>query len=281
MLSGPRKSVTRIAADSHVNRASAVARYLDWQRRRALNAFPFEQTLSASRVIAHGPSGVSALIHVHGAYDHNNMSFLRILLAPGLTFWDVGANIGSYTLIASQVSDATIVAFEPHPAMFEQLRANVELNDRANVQLEMVAISDRTGALGFTDNASSSSVNRLTSDANAALRVAAMRADDMIATGRAPRPDVLKIDVEGHEAGVLRGLGPALKDVKVVFAEDNAASRADVCRQLTAHGFIGPYCVDVTGRTLRATPSRYEDPVWIAAGFVDQLTRSGYAISGT
>lgn len=274
--------MTRIAVDPHGNRPRAFVRYLDWQRRRALNAFPFEQSLSASRITAHEPSGVSALIHVHGAYDFNNMSFLQVLLARRSTFWDVGANIGSYTLIASQVSHATIVAFEPHPAMFERLRLNVGLNDRSNVQLEQIALSDVNGAPGFTDSTSSSSVNRLASDADAALRVEAVRGEDLLAAGRAPAPDVLKVDVEGHEGEVLRGLGPALAQVNVVFAEDNLASRADVREQLSTHDFIGPYSVDVTARTLCGVPARYEDPVWVAAGFADELARSGYEIvSGT
>ncbi|MGI8756231.1 MAG: FkbM family methyltransferase [Acidimicrobiales bacterium] len=225
---------------------------------------------------------MSALIHIHGAYDFNNMSFLQILLGRRLTFWDVGANVGSYTLIASQVSHATIVAFEPHPAMFERLRLNVGLNDRSNVQLENLALSDSSGVLGFTDSASSSSVNHLTTDADAALRVDAIRGEDLIAAGRAPAPDVLKIDVEGHEGEVLRGLGRALADVKVIFAEDNPASRVGVREQLATHDFLGPYSVDVTRQALSRTPSRYEDPVWITAGFAGELTRSGYEIvSGT
>src|SRR5205823_143519 len=70
-----------------------------------------------------------------GCYEHDTFHFLCRILRPGMVFLDIGANIGQYTLLASQrvgpVGD--VHAFEPHPTLFDVLVRNVDRNRCRNV----------------------------------------------------------------------------------------------------------------------------------------------------
>ena len=63
------------------------------------------------------------------------MNFVQLMLANGSLFVDVGANIGSYTFIASENSSATVNCLEPNPSAFLKLKRNVAQNARNNVTL--------------------------------------------------------------------------------------------------------------------------------------------------
>jgi len=112
-----------------------MCRHLLWQARKLLGLFPFVQRISESNIISRSHHcGVSALINNQGLYDFNNMSLLKLLLQAGGDFFDVGANIGSYTLIAAESAKARVFAFEPGPATYEELRSNLKLNGCENVR---------------------------------------------------------------------------------------------------------------------------------------------------
>lgn len=92
----------------HVNRTSALLRYIDWQRRRLLGLFPVHETISRSQIrIPDSRSSVGALVHKQGLYDYNNMRFLQeVLRWKEGVFFDIGPTIGVYAVIASEVAEA-------------------------------------------------------------------------------------------------------------------------------------------------------------------------------
>src|SRR5574337_1157409 len=154
-------SMERILANPHIDKKQGIVRHLQWQGRKLLNLFPLEQRISRSRIIAsHRRCSVSALINSQGLYDYNNMKFVGELLRGGGTFIDIGANIGSYTLIGSEGREARVYSFEPHPVTFQLLCKNVELNQRSNVTLYNAALGSSEGEAFLTDR-SGSSVNYL------------------------------------------------------------------------------------------------------------------------
>ena len=172
-LAGVQSSLVRIMSARHMNRMSAGMWYLDWQRRRLLRQFPVERTISRSRICAADrDSGVAALVYTQGMYDYNNMLFLQELLRwkPGV-FFDIGANIGPYTLIASEVTDAEVWAFEPHPRTFGELAANVARNGRRNVETFQIALSDRDSILALTDGRSSATNHLVPAGGSGSIRV--------------------------------------------------------------------------------------------------------------
>ena len=99
-------------------------------------------------------NGCVALVWSQRRYDYHNMSFLGHLGASGLvrTCFDIGANIGIYSLLMSECPEVTVHAFEPHPATFATLRRMIEKNDRANVHAHQIALSDAGGMLSFTND---------------------------------------------------------------------------------------------------------------------------------
>ncbi len=127
---------------------------------------------------------------------------------PGHVVYDIGANVGSYTMLASVLAGprGLVVAFEPVPENVAYLRRHITLNQLTNVVVQDVAVSDESGVAAFhatTDRV----LGRI--DAGGRLQVRTVRLDDMVQGGLRP-PDCLKIDVEGAEAAVLRGAAGVL-----------------------------------------------------------------------
>src|SRR5580704_4698996 len=99
-----------------------ISKHLNWQVRKIFNRFPCELAVAGSKLYVDRPLAVAALINAMGEYDYNNMSLLKFLLAHfGGTFIDVGANIGVYSLIASEFAGVKVLSIEPHPATFRML----------------------------------------------------------------------------------------------------------------------------------------------------------------
>ena len=258
-FSGIHNSLSRIMSAQHVNRTSALMRYIDWQRRRLLGLFPIDETISRSQIrVTDSRSGVGALVHTQRMYDYNNMRFLQdVLRWKEGVFFDIGANIGVYAVIASEVAEAEIWAFEPHPRTFAELQGNIARNGRRNVETRRIALWDRDGPLVITDGASSATNHVVENAPSGSIIVEGKRADTLVRERRAPPPRYVKIDVEGFEAKVIHGFGDLIGAVDVWFVEETglASPRGLSAHAVTDlfldHGFRGPYRVDFRGRGQR------------------------------
>lgn len=136
-------------------------------------------------------------------------------VSPDDCVWDIGAAVGTYSCLAADLG-ATVVAFEPHPVNRQRCIENLELNNADATVLD-VALSDRTGQTTMAeDTRTGSGKHQLSEDGN--LQVDTLRGDDV----NAPPPDVIKIDVEGHEVAVLDGLSERLHSTRTVFVECHA-----------------------------------------------------------
>src|SRR5438552_3530867 len=135
-----------------VHPAAGYFRHAQWHLRRLVRGFPVDLRLSESVLHVERAMGVAALVNSMGKYDYNNMSFVAELLARmGGTFVDVGANIGTYTLVASEARAARVISIEPHPGTFTRLLENVRRNERSTVTCLNVALSDHDGSVRLTD----------------------------------------------------------------------------------------------------------------------------------
>jgi FkbM family methyltransferase len=172
--------------------------------------------------------GDSALTRAISRVEPQVEDALLSLLGPGDVFYDVGANIGWYSLLAARAVGPTgrVVAFEPTAANTALLEANITGNRLANATTIAAAVTDENGWATFLYGGSLE--GRLSKDdceaqaQRRALRkrpkrssiVPVLALDSWIAaTGMAP-PSVLKIDVEGAEAGVLRGMAETLRSAR-------------------------------------------------------------------
>jgi FkbM family methyltransferase len=121
------------------------------------------------------------------------------------TFLDVGSHIGLYAILVARHTDCSrIVAFEPDSRVYEQLRANLLLNELSDrIETMPIALSDKTGSIPFfAETVFGSGKSRVAADGG--ISVASRRLDDVLApTGRSI---ALKIDIEEHELAALSGM---------------------------------------------------------------------------
>jgi FkbM family methyltransferase len=138
-----------------------------------------------------------------GLDEMEDMGLVLHALRPGELFLDVGANIGSYSILAAAGVGANVIAVEPISETFSNLSANIRVNDlNGLISAHRVGLSDKPGTLSFTT--AQDTVNHVLADGedadSEAITVTTM--DALCAT---QCPVVVKIDVEGHELPVLKG----------------------------------------------------------------------------
>lgn len=136
--------------------------------------------------------------------DPAEMALLASHLSAGGVAVDIGANIGLYTLaMARRVGPhGHVFAFEPAPENFALLAQNIESNGYAAiVTASRTAIADRSGPGRLALDAHNSGMHRLAPDGTVEVETACL--DDLLA---GQRVDFVKIDIEGAEVAVLRGM---------------------------------------------------------------------------
>lgn len=170
-----------------------------------------------------------------GTYEADKQRAFAAHLHPGLTVYDVGANVGFYSLIASRVGGA-VVAFEPVPRNLNFLRRHLELNGAANARVVAAAVGAANGTVHF-DFGAHPSCGRVACSGN--LEVAMVSLDQLLAEGSVPEPDLIKIDVEGAEADVLAGAERLLRRRHpTIFLATHGQAVHDRCVAiLTDHGY--------------------------------------------
>ena len=208
---------------------AAIAR---WQVRSRLSAGPFDLPwVAGTRLLAtRGMTGATGNIYF-GLHEVPDMAFMVHFLRPDETLFDIGANIGSYALLAAGAAQARVVAFEPHPKSAELLERNVahnRLGDRITVC--RVALSDREGGGSLTDGLDT--MNHIVESAAQGFTTISLRTLDSEAAVRPPA--MLKIDVEGHESQVLAGGAQALADPGLLAIEIETVTDAIDARLRTA-----------------------------------------------
>lgn len=153
--------------------------------------------------------------------------------APGAVMWDIGANVGLYSLYAARARGCTIMAFEPGPANFALLAKNVEINGFAErVHAVPVALGPDTvlGQLSLrtTEPGSASAVFGQTDEAaTAQLTCLGYSVDRFIADFAPPFPQHIKIDVDGAEEGIVRGAERTLADPRLISVLIECDDRLD------------------------------------------------------
>jgi FkbM family methyltransferase len=159
----------------------------------------------AKLVVEPGMRGTTENIYT-GLYDLEDMSFLLHLLRQGDLFIDVGSNVGAYTVLASAVCGAHSIAIEPVPSTFQHLLDNVNINRIfALVDTLNLGIGDEESSLRFTTGLDC--INHVMTEEEEenkldSIEVKVKTLDSLVLDRQ---PVLIKIDVEGFEANVLKG----------------------------------------------------------------------------
>jgi FkbM family methyltransferase len=236
-------------------RMAAVARALHWQLRSRLLPGPFVlRFVDDVRLLAmRGEVGVTGNWYC-GLHEPAEMAFVLHALRSGELFVDIGANSGSFALLAAGAAGARVLAIEPVPETCERLLANVGLNDLADrVRCIPIALSDAQGSVRMTSSLDSCN-HVLEGTQGTGVAVAATTLDALL-SGEVPT--IVKIDVEGYEPAVLRGSARTLADdrLQAVIVETLGLSgrygwndgQTDAC--LRAAGLV-PWRYDPLARRL-------------------------------
>ena len=216
---------------------AALARFASWQiRSRLQDEVVVDWIDGAKLAVRRGMTGATGNIYC-GLHEYVDMRFVLDKLNPGDLFVDIGANVGSYTVLASKVRSARTIAVEPDPDTSKALRRNIEVNELGDkVHVIEAALGAIEGKVSFTVGLDT--VNRVASLADARTRHVPLRTLDDILRGEVPK--LIKIDVEGFEAQVFEGATKTLGDsrLKAIISE---AQDKDVTSTLTNAGFLRAY----------------------------------------
>ena len=239
------------------HRSAAVVRWARWQiGSRLLPGAVVIRFVDETRLlVSPGQTGATGNIYV-GLHEFTDMAFVVHFLREGDGFVDIGANVGTYTVLAAGVCSANAIAAEPVPATFEHLRANVRLNDvEDRVRAVNVGLAARSGNLRFTQTLDT--VNHVLSPdetSDLTIEVPVTTVDELVGDGP---PLLIKVDVEGFESEVFAGAEKTLArpELRALIVELNGSGsrygvdEAGLQRRIESFGFR-PHSYDPFARLL-------------------------------
>lgn len=188
-------------------------------------------------------------IYLYGSYirEYEYEKFMLRISEKSSTIFDVGANIGYYTVQFAKKSNGTVYAFEPMTYQSETLHRNLRQNSITNVQTEKKIVSGSNGQerifFSGLENTGKSSLVKETTDYE---EVSSVTLDSFCDEHHIETIDLIKIDVEGYEFKVLEGLTRMLKEQKVshIFVElldknlaKAGSSSQEICDFLSEYGY--------------------------------------------
>jgi FkbM family methyltransferase len=199
-----------------------------------------------------------------GVFERAEQDVFARTVRPGDVVYDLGANVGFYTLLAAKLAGPTgrVVAFEPVPRNLGYLRRHLALNQCENVSVVAAAVSDRSGTARFRDGPAHT-VGALARDERG-YDVEVIALDDYCvgptshgSTSHGPAPRVIKIDVEGAEADVLRGATRVLREARpIVLLSTHSTPLRHECIGILAEAGYGVSPMGGDPADLIATPER-------------------------
>ena len=179
----------------------AWTRFTLWQlRSRMQEEILFRWVGGQQLALQHGMVGATANIYV-GLLEFPDMMLALHFLREGDLFLDIGANVGSYTVLASGVCRARTYAFEPDPGTMRRLKRNIDVNSLGDlVNTQECALGGERAEVPFTIGRDA--VNRLADSDDKNFRIVHLEPLDNLVAGS--EPIMMKVDVEGAEEGVLQ-----------------------------------------------------------------------------
>ena len=200
--------------------------------------------------------GLALTVSHYGTYEELEAKIMEEKIEIGNIVVDVGANIGLHTLNMARIvgNAGQVFAFEPDPSNFEILKKNAKINNYKNIILEQKAVGDKHGktTLYQSDNPINHRIFPQSERANSQVQVELTNLDNYFDSDMIDEINFIKIDVEGMEFGVLKGMKNILKNnknIKILFEfvpKDTIEAGfipIELLNYLTSNGFK-LYCMD-------------------------------------
>jgi FkbM family methyltransferase len=241
-----------------------VLRFLRWQIGSRLLGKPVlvPWVNNTVLIVETGMTGATMNIYC-GLHEAADMGFVLHFLRPNDTFLDVGANVGSYTILASGAVGASSITIEPVPSTHTRLLQNIRLNNLADlVTPHATAVGRELGTVSFISSLDTMNRVAVSSDNSPIIEVPLSTLDHILLD--TDPPILWKVDVEGYEDAVLGGAVASLSSehLKAVLLEADTPHLQDVMK---ACGFL-QYCYDPLKRSLREGSSKTDgghNQLWI------------------
>lgn len=181
--------------------------------------------------------------YVVGIAEPEIQASLKQCLPPGGTFYDIGANIGFFSLVGSRLvgPQGKVFSFEPMPQCVAQTREHAQLNGLSNITVFEVAVSSRSGTERLLLGRETT-WNKLESTGDAPyiegqILVQTITIDGLAAQEKLPPPDFIKIDVEGAEVDVLKGMAETIRTHRPVIVCQAHSTNEPLAATLAEFGY--------------------------------------------
>ena len=188
------------------NKIKTLLRYLRWQigSRISLGAIAVEYVNDSKLLVLPGMTGATLNIYT-GLHEFEDMAFVLHALRKEDVFVDVGANVGSYSVLAGSAVGANCILIEPIPRTFRYLKDNINLNGISDNVISLnIGVGECEGMLKFTTDLDT--VNHVVSNSEiedvGMIDIPIKKLDDILQN---VEPKLIKIDVEGFETNVIKG----------------------------------------------------------------------------
>jgi FkbM family methyltransferase len=172
-----------------------------------------------------------------GTYEREKYEAFSRELLPGQVVYDIGANVGIYTLLACRKvgNNGSVFAFEPASMNLFYLNSNIQANRFSNCEVIPKAVCNVDGTVQF-ELRNDACLGKVSTEG--LIRVPSISLDSFVASGK-PLPDLIKIDVEGVEYEVLTGAQSVLSLARpVIFlAIHGEGIKSDCCNFLREFGY--------------------------------------------
>jgi FkbM family methyltransferase len=205
-------------------------------------------------------------IFATGRWETAESATLEKTLKTAHTFYDIGANIGYFSLMASNIigSSGKVYAIEASPKNVSSLQQNILLNNHSNIIVYPYGLSHHTGSGLINQHAESGMSSFLPNfKTEEQYTVPLIPLDELIRAEHLQPPDVIKIDVEGMELDVIRGMKSTLSanrhitllvEITAEFLESQGDSEIELYKILFDYGFrksqlIHPVAYQHAGKT--------------------------------
>ncbi len=196
-----------------------------------------------------------------GSHETEVQKTMAAFLRPGQVYYDVGANVGFFAILAARLlgSNGRIVCFEPLPDNARQIAYNAGLNSFANVAVRAEALGGSNRTERFTTSVEPtwgrlSSVEQSPMQASGTIEVPVRTLDSLCGPNGLPLPDFIKMDVEGAEAEVLQGAHATLSASRPVMVIELHSTNEAVLAELRKFG----YHAGVLGNAIPARDVKYD-----------------------
>lgn len=239
---------------------AALRKFFKWQFGSRILAYPVVYPFVEGSVLITEKSMTGATGNIYnGLHEHNEMLFVLHFLRKDDRFVDIGANVGTYTILASYNCRAQTTSFEPVPDTFYKLKRNVLVNDISSlVHLHNKALGKEHKTLLFTGSLDAANHVLGPDEANMSNKAISV---ECVTLGSVldNTPVLIKMDVEGFESEVIEGANNIFSSstLKAIIIELNGLglrygfNEEDIHKKLVEFGF-SPYQYDPFSRKIQS-----------------------------